>query len=684
MLDLTQHLSRLTEEQRAAVLAPVDRPILVNAGAGSGKTQVLVVRASHLISLGFKPSALVLTSFTKAAAQEIVARVTAIIGQEASEIWAGTIHSVCFRILRQEMRGCEVLADHDYTLLLKKCTEAALESSGIPPKDQAFIGWRFWAAWVDWAKTNGLHPGQAKEAIYKRMEASRPQNPTNYLLAELADEIYQRYEETKARRIDFTDMLVRTRDLLRKPAVAERWQARVGYVLVDEVQDTSTLQNEILTVLSRGRTLFAVGDADQAIYQFRAATPHENIYAFLQRYPDGKVYPITLNWRSTPQILSVANAVIGNNYTADNAQYRKELHPRAGDWSGASEVRHRAFPDDDAEAASVAEEIALEVGVGLRSPRDYFVLTRTNAQSQPFEAELVSRKIPVVAKGGSFFNRKAVQDTTAYVDLALNPHDNVAFLRTYDIPSPDFGKTTRYLGRAFVTSLQNVGAGSLWEAMERLHSTMPGYQRRGVDDLREYIARLRQAALETGPSQILSRVGADYVAYLQKREGEDEEATETIERLLRVAERFSSWEDFRKYMEFVRGLVGEGGSSTSVEAVVLSTVHGAKGLERPVVYAAGMSEGVFPHWLSTGDAVMMLNAEGEPVQRSRERTGPAVYDGTVADERCAAFVVLTRAKSVLRVSSSEVIGRKVHLAPSRFLVEAGLVLAETTKEAAIA
>ena len=671
MMGIPNFLDRLTEEQLAAVLAPTDRPILVNATAGSGKTAVLTARAAHLIkTLGYKPSSLLLTTFTKSAATEMVGRIKLLIGDEAERIWAGTIHSVALRIVRQEMQSADVFAGSDQAIAMRQCTEATFESLHIDPRDRKYVGPRYWERWIEWAKTSGLAAGgeATVEAINQRMEASRPDYPTNYLLAEIADEVYRRYEQTKGRALDFADMLVKCRDLLRKPKVAARWQAAIAYALVDEVQDTSTIQNEIITTLTQNKHLFVVGDADQSLYLFRAATPHENIYAFLERFPDGKVYPISMNFRSTPQILATASSVIQNNYDDSNRQYAKTLVARPGDWSKAPATRFMQYETDIDEAQAVAVEIEREVKSGLRQARDYFVLFRVNAQSQPLEAELVTRGIKVICKTGSFFQRKPVLDCLAYSRLALNRHDDLALLRVYDIPSPAWPKTTRYLGRKFVAELQDVGAKSLWEAMERLYPRQPYRRQQSIKDIMDYTQQLGDAAQDLLPTELLAIITADYKNYLHKRDGEGDD--EVLDQLLVIASRFTDWEKFSTFISLMQTQVKEENGDT--DAVVLSTVHGAKGLERPVVYAVGMSEGVFPHWLSTGDMVTFENIEGKLINRVRADTAPAVYDGTLNDERCAAFVNLTRAKEELRISAASRIGTKVGLAVSRFVKEAGL------------
>lgn len=666
-------LDHLTDEQQAAVLAPTDRPVLVNAGAGSGKTTVLTVRASHLIkTLGYKPSSLLLTTFTKNASIEMVARIKALVGAEAERIWAGTIHSVALRIVRQEFQSSVVFAGSEQSITLRQSVEAAFEAMRLDPRDRKYIGPRYWEQWIEWAKTSGLAPGSdaTTEAIFTRMEASRPGYPTNYLLAEIADDVYRRYEQTKGRALDFADMLVQCRDLLRKPKVAARYQAAISYVLVDECQDSSAIQNEILTILSQSKHLLTVGDDSQSLFMFRAATPHENIYNFLKRFPDGVVYPITMNFRSTPQVLEVANRVIATNYGESNKQYAKTLLPRPGDWSKAVPVRFQQYETDADEAVAVATEVEREVKVGLRRARDYFVLFRVNAQSQLLEAELVTRGIKVICKTGSFFNRKIVQDCLAYSRLAFNRHDATALLRVYDVPSPKWPKTTRYLGRKFVAELQDVGAKSLWEAMERLYPTQPYRRQQAIQDIMDYTQSLEDEAQDTLPSELLATIAGDYKDYLHRREGDTVDDDEVLDQLVTIAGRFDTWAKFNTFIEIMQSTVKEENGDS--DAVVLSTVHGAKGLERPVVYAVGLSEGVFPHWLSTGDAVTFETQEGKLVQRVRADTAPAVYDGTVGDERCAAFVNLTRAKEELRVSAATRIGTKVGLEVSRFVKEAGL------------
>lgn len=681
MTDAT-YLNGLTEEQRAIVLAPTDRPILVNATAGSGKTHTIAVRAAHLIDgLGIKPERILLTTFTRAAAKEIVERTAKFVGDDAHSIWSGTIHSVCLQILRDELRRVDVLSNRDHTIILSKAAEAALKSHDIDPRDARFLGPKYWTQWIDLIKLEyNPDAGSKMMFILDHMEKSRPFAPYNDVLADVAVEVFDRYERGKGQQIDFTDMLVRVTDLFSNPIIRTRWNHRLDYAMVDEAQDTSSIQNRIIKTLS-GDRLFTVGDADQALYNFRGATPEENVFNFLNRFPNGAVYPLSINWRSTPAIIDASNTLLNPAYEAeDRKQYRKSVVPREENWKalGPAAVRVDSYQDADTEAQTVAEEIKIEIETAGAVPADYYVIVRTNAQTQPFEDALVSRGIMVVNKSGSFFNRRRIMDCISLVQLALHREDNASFMRVYDIPSPDFNKTTRYLGKRFIADLQDKSFEygkdtTLWDGLVKSYQDRfwPFRRQESIADFIHYMDRI-SLEHEDGatPSQLLETVTGHYGQWVMKRDGLLEEL-EDLEQLVVVGSRFEQWD---KFMAFVTKMQSMVSADPEIErkAVVLTTVHGVKGLERKVVYAAGVSDGFLPHWQSVDMPIAIVSQDGNVSIRTRGDGHPSAYNGTELDERCVAFVMFTRAREVLRVSWARQIGNKVALEPSRFIEQSGL------------
>jgi DNA helicase II / ATP-dependent DNA helicase PcrA len=686
---MANYLDGMTEEQVAAVLAPTDVPILVNAAAGSGKTHLLTRRAAYLIDeLGYVPGALLLTSFSRTAAQEIVDRTKALIGDAASEIWAGTIHSFCLKLLRSEMRRVEVVADSEQSILLRRATEQAQQEAGIGPDDRRYRGARYWSQWIEQIKLAMLPITALDDAVAllrQTAEASRPRHPSNPLVAYIAARAWQEYEGLKGGKYDFTDMLTGAYKLLLDSRVAARWQTVIQYCIVDEYQDTSKIQVDILDIVSKRAHLFCVGDPDQALYSFRGASPADTVYSFLGRYPGSRLYQLTRNYRSTATIITASNSLISHSYNESNRQYQKTMvpHPTA---SVGEPIRVTGYGGDREEAERVASEIEEEITSGAKLPSDYFILYRVNAQSEPFEDKLAARGIPFVVKGGSFWSRKRVSDCIAYVDLAYDTDNNAAFLSVYDVASEDYHAPTRYLGKQFVEECQNAGERSLYAGMLKAKPKLWRNKQMGVDDFTKYIDALQTMILEEAdPSTLLYRVMTTYREYLRRRDGMDSpEDSEDLDQMLMAAYRYDNWDDFKVFVERMRNAA----SKVDANAVQLMTAHGSKGLERGVVYMVGASDGVLPHWMSTGDTIDLRtgktddDGKDEVITVSNVNMAPSAHNGSVEEERCIAYVLMTRPKTELRISWCEQIGKRVGLEPSRYLVEAGLEFSAVLDEPA--
>lgn len=696
------YLSGLTAEQRAAVTAPIDRPALVLAGAGAGKTHTLVRRIAYLQQEAqLAPQEIMLATFTNAAADEIAGRAKGFIGNDAKRMRSGTIHSFCVHLLKEEGHRVEIIPDtakkdpatgkwsESQGILMAKVCQDVQQRYGITPRDQHFQGPNFWMPWVDFVeleqvdddrpRSNHDRHMDAQQRILARMEASRPYSPSVEQLSKIAADVWYQYEDQKGVRYDFTDMLTGAARALRDPETIERWRSKIRYALVDEFQDTDTLQLRIIRTLINDTGLFAVGDDSQAVYRFRRGDPEATIYNWAQAFPNGQVYTVTQNFRSTPQIIDVSNKIItANHLTESRAPYLKQLRPREDDFTNAIVPRVTGYETDVEEAEDIAREIQKEVRENRRSFRDYYVLYRVNAQSEPIERAMVERGIPVIVKGGSFFNRKRVADCIAYIDLAINTDDDVAFLRVYDVASELHPTPTRYLGRAFVEDCRAEKQRSLYAGMLKAYPKLWRTKQGGVDDFKAYVNKLQMLILdEADPQALLNTVVETYRDYLQRRDGvNQDEETEDLDQLIETAGRFHSWEDFSAYVQIMREAV-EQADKGDRDAVSLLTAHGSKGLERPVVYVVGMSEGVLPHWMATGDPITMLRrskiAETPTIDIERNMMPPAVFDSTVEDERCIAFVLASRAREVLRMSYCRQIGRRIWLSPSRFLYEAELL-----------
>jgi len=297
--DTADYISQLDEQQRAAVLAPTDQPILVIAAAGSGKTTVLTSRTAHLVkALEYDPSSIIVTTFTRAAASELKSRLSTLIGTWAArKIQASTIHSLCLTILRGHLRQVDIIDRAVQRRIIEEAANDAYMARGIKQGDKRRLGWRYWAGWVDWAKTNGrINPN----GFLNHMKSSRPHAVGNKLLADIASEVTKSYDRAKGPLYDFTDILTKTRDLLDDPAILSGVQERYRYCLIDELQDTSLLQMSILSKLGGNKHIFGVGDGSQALYAWNGASPEENIFGWLDRFPNGQVYPLSTNYRTQP------------------------------------------------------------------------------------------------------------------------------------------------------------------------------------------------------------------------------------------------------------------------------------------------------------------------------------------------------------------------------------------------
>ena len=658
-----QILEGLDPEQTLAVIAPTDTAILVLAGAGSGKTTVLARRAAYLVThFGYSPSTIVATTFTRDAASEIKNRVATLIGPTAVDMQISTIHSLCLRILRTHLRRVEIIESSSQRKIIWTLIQEIYQSHGIPEEDARYLPYKYWQSWIDWAKSN--HKSEEIDFLEK-MEESRPDMGENYLYSEIAAEVLKSYEEQKGSLYDMSDMILEARKLIQSdPSVLASLRRNFHYVLIDEVQDTSHNQMDILQALSEDRGLFLVGDPDQSLYTWRDADPAATIFGFRDRYSTGSVIQLGTNYRSTQNIVMGAKALIHQNYLSpEREEFEKNIRPRP-DAPEGSETSFSFYVDDQDEAEAVKDRILALMYEDNYQPRDIYVLSRIKAGLALIEEKLVFADIPAVTAGGSYWDNARVQDIICILRLAHNTDDDDAFMRIFDIPSQDWGKTTRRLGKKFIEELNTYKsvAPSLWQSMLHAYPTQKPFRQAGIDDFTNMIKDIRVALGEYAFSDVVTGVCEDYRAYYLQRNGADsEEDLEITEPLSRFAARSRTWEGLVLLMDRMR----EASKNVAdAEAVVLSTIHAVKGLERPVVFGIGMSEGIFPHWLVTGAPVKIRG-----VERSRATMPPSSYDGDIQDERCAAYVLCTRAKDKLFLSGSSVSGAKEEMKPSRFLRE---------------
>ncbi len=616
-------------------------PLLVVAGAGSGKTRVLTNRIAHLIDEGVHPARILAITFTNKAADEMRHRVEALVGPVVRSMWVSTFHSACVRILRAN-------ADRlGYPRQFSIYDEAdAVRLTGYVIRDLALDAKRF--------------PPRAVHAVVSRWknelvdpDAAAAQ-AMNVLGRKHAD-VYKEYQArlVKAGAMDFDDLLVNTVRLFRQhPDVLESYRERFEHILVDEYQDTNQAQNEIVLLLAGGhQNVTVVGDTDQSVYRFRGAD-YRNILQFEDAFPDVTTVVLDQNYRSTQNILDAANAVIANNVS----RKPKNLWTDAG--RGDPVVRYWAEDEGD-EATFVARQ-AIALHDDGQAWHDLAVLYRTNAQSRVVEEAMMRLGVPYKVVGGTrFYDRREVKDAMAYLRAVVNPADEVSVKRVLNVPK-------RGVGDASVAKVDAYAAANGIDFVEALRRAddagVSGPATRGIA---EFVALLdRLAAMVPpespdsaddepaagGPGDLL-QAALEQSGYLAELEAED--TVESAGRLENLAELVGSAREFTRLDEFLEQVslvadTDELPDGVVDDQVVLLTLHSAKGLEFPVVFLTGAEDGVFPH--------------------TRALTEPDELE----EERRLAYVGITRAKERLFVThawSRNLFGSTQYNPPSRFLEE---------------
>jgi DNA helicase-2/ATP-dependent DNA helicase PcrA len=627
-----KYLADLNPAQREAVLA-TEGPVLVVAGAGSGKTRVLTHRIAHLVSAcGVKPQEILAITFTNKAAGEMRERLEGILGDVAPRMWVMTFHAACGRILRREAprlgyRSNFTIYDQaDQVRVVKQC----LEELERDPK--RFVP-RGIHAQISMAKNQLVGAEQYKARVASFYDQT------------VADAyaLYQRRLHS-SNAVDFDDLLMLTVEVLERfPEALSRWQKAFRYVLVDEYQDTNHAQYRLLQLLAgQHRNVFAVGDPDQSIYAFRGADIR-NILEFERDFGGGRLIALEQNYRSTNSILRAANSVIAQN---------RERKPK-NLWSELGEgdpVRVVEVEDEHAEARFVAAEVASLIEEGYAGS-ELAVFYRTNAQSRVLEDVLVRQEIPYQVIGGpKFYERAEIKDAIGYLQVIDNAYDAVSLTRIANRPR-------RGIGDASLARLQTFADAqgiSLWEALERPDEAGVGAAPlKAVERFRTLMQSSMSGALELSVPELLERV-LERSGYLESLEAERTvEAQGRIENLLElvgVTREYQERADEPSLSEFLQQISlysDQDDLSAERSLVTLMTLHNAKGLEFRSVFLIGMEEGIFPH------------------SRSLEEQG-------LEEERRLAYVGLTRAKERLTLShaaSRSLWGARGYNLPSRFLDE---------------
>ena len=630
-------LEGLNPVQREAVLHG-EGPMLIVAGAGSGKTRALTHRIAYLIrERGVSPHAILAITFTNKAAREMAERVEALVGERvASRMWISTFHSACARILRREhehlgLPSAFTIYDEGDT---ERLLAQVLKAQGVDPRRYP-------------PRAVAAAIGRAKDRVLSAEDFARlASGPHEETIARA----YLAYEERKraAGALDFDDLIAETVRLFRaRPEVLAHYQERFRHILVDEYQDTNRAQYELVNLLAaRHRNVCVVGDADQGVYSWRGATI-QNLLDFERDYPDAAVFLMEQNYRSTQNILAVANALIAHNV------HRKPKTLWTDLGTGELVVRFRA-EDEHEEAGFVAEEVERLVGEEGYRYRDIAVFYRTNAQSRVLEDVLSRAGVPYRVVGGvRFYQRKEVRDVLAYLRLLVNPQDVISARRVINTPRRGIGEATVAALEAFAV-LEGI---PFLEACRRADE-VPGLGPRARGAVRSFVEVMDRLAgmLAEGatPARMVDAAATEsgYLAELEaERTVEAEGRIENIRELGGVAAEFAERDpdgDLAAFLEQVALVSEQDEYDEEASAVTLMTLHNAKGLEFAVVFIVGLEDGVFPHYRSMTDA------------------------HELEEERRLAYVGITRAKERLYLChawSRSLFGQTSYNPPSRFLSE---------------
>jgi len=630
-------LKSLLNKEQYEGATTIDGQVLILAGAGSGKTRVLTHRMAHMIEdLGIAPYSILAITFTNKAAKEMKDRVKALIGERAENMWISTFHSTCVRILRREIdkigykSSFTIYDSSDQKTLVKECMKA-LNINDKDITEQEIMG----------------KIGKAKD----RMQSVRSfmlENEANFREKKVADvyEMYQkRLKENNA--LDFDDLIFKTVELFKSsPEVLDFYQNKFKYIMVDEYQDTNGAQYELVKLLaSKYKNICVVGDDDQCIYQWRGADI-QNILDFEKDYPGAKVIKLEQNYRSKGNILTAANVVIVNNANRKSKVLRTEQEP------GSKIKIYRAYADSD-EGDFVGKQIQEIKEKEDKNYNDFAILYRTNAQSRIFEESLRRKGIPYKIVGGTrFYDRKEIKDILAYLKTLINPQDDISIRRIINVPKRSIGDATVSKVQEFATDFEL----NLWDALAEVRS-IPTLTPRNVSTIEPFVALMENLMelSETVPVSVLIESILKDTGYLKQlkesNEIEDKSRVENLKELVSDAvdfEKNSEDNSLSAYLERVSLVQDTDKIEEEDDAVVLMTIHSAKGLEFPVVFMVGMENGIFP-----GTASFEKESEME-------------------ESRRLCYVGITRAKQTLFMTSAEVrrvFGKTVAYPQSDFINE---------------
>ncbi len=628
-------LTGLNKEQQQAV-QHTEGPLLILAGAGSGKTKVLTVRIAHLLAQGVNPYEILAITFTNKAAKEMKSRVEGLVGDVANRIWLSTFHSFCAKFLRFELdnflgynSNFTIYDTSDSQAVIK----AALKALNLDDKYYPV----------------GAMIAAISDAKNKLLFASDFRKQARDFYQQKVADVYEYYERElrKNNALDFDDLLLVAVKLLQSnEAVLDKYSKRFRYVMIDEYQDTNHAQYLLAKLLaSHWKNIAVVGDADQSIYAWRGADI-QNILDFEKDYPNCTSIKLEQNYRSTKIILDAANAVIENN----------EGRPKKNLWTDKTEgakIQHFTAQSEHEEAAFIGDTIAKKHDIHGVPYGDMAILYRTNAQSRVLEEALIKRALPYTMVGGTkFYDRKEIKDVLAYLRVLYNPFDDLSLLRIINVPKRSIGATT-------VSKLQDYARAngtSLFMTLTQLHlvDTIKGKTKEKLEEfgilIFTLVAEMEDKTVLDILEAILDRTG--YLAQLEEStDPQDQARAENIGELLSVAKDFQDTNPTGTVEDFLEqvALVNDVDSFEQEESkVTLMTLHAAKGLEFPIVFLGGLEEGLFPH------SRTLMNPE------------------EIEEERRLAYVGITRAEKELYISNATtrtVFGRTSSYLPSRFIDE---------------
>lgn len=633
-------LAGLNDAQKQSVTT-TSGPLLILAGAGSGKTKALTHRIAYLIANeGVWPEQILAVTFTNKAAREMRERLSGLLGQENTRTfmpWMGTFHGICVRLLRIDgeavgvPRNFIIYDEDDRQGLIKQ----AMKQLSVSDKE---IKPRTISSAVSNAKNELVTPDEFE---------STAQFPYQKTIAK----VYRQYEKMRreAGALDFDDLLIETVRLFRDHStVRTKWRDKFTHILIDEYQDTNAAQYALIKLLvNNQQNIAVVGDDWQSIYSWRGAD-FTNILNFERDFPGATVIKLEQNYRSTASILDAAHSVILKNTQRSD----KKLWTAAGE---GAPVRVHAVDDETAEAAFVAEAIAAQVAIGTRRYDDVAVLYRTNAQSAPLERAFMRYGVKYRIVGGvRFYDRKEVKDILAYLKLAVQPRDRMSFSRIVNVPTRGIGATSleKFLTWQGSTNLDIIAALS---NVEQTSSLTPR-AKAALAGLGENLRSIQALIVNDAPAEVIEKLikRTGYDTYILDDTPQAEDRQENLGALISDASAFASVDDFLEEA----ALLSSADSSADDNEVTLMTLHAAKGLEFPVVYMVGMEEGILPH------------------ARVYE-AGPAELE----EERRLCYVGMTRAREELHLTyaySRITFGQRSYQPVSRFVADMGDQVLQTT------